>query len=292
VKKLSKILATISTVTLLSCVWCVDTHAEVKKNGLGVPTHIEAKDDLEFLDNLTEVLNYINSILESEDQTKLDRINQAYTDWKPEEDNIAAQPPGSYNQKEKTEYGFVLKGNNVTQKHAVRYLYQLLRNSKIADKTLPGVWQMYVKYRIVKPCAKYRCDDIVFLLPYDTTTYCVCNQRWRMICLDDKYEVTPTKMTESFKEEVKYNYISSVKLGIVTQTDELPPNTKVYEPQDLQSMTNTDITKLIAVSRLDKIDKNLLKRFLDHSNYFTDFGTFRLNAEINQKLKLKPLGKK
>ena len=60
----------------------------------------------------------------------------------------------------------------------------------------------------------------------------------------------------------------------------------------VQSMTNTDITKLIAVSRLDKIDKNLLKRFLDHSNYFTDFGTFRLNAEINQKLKLKPLGKK
>ncbi len=293
-KKLSKILATISTVTLLSCVWGVDTHAEVKKNGLGVPTHIEADDESEFLDNLKEVLEYINSRLESKDKHGIDSADQNYTNWKPEEDNITDPKSEPYNPEEKKEYRFVLQAKQMTNPCAIGYLYQLLCKSKIADQTLPGVWRMYVKYRfaILYDNAS-RFDDIIFRLPYDTSTYCVCNQRWRMISLlDDNYEVKPTEVTESFKEEVKYNYISTVELGIVTQPEKLPPNTNVYKPQDLQSMTDADITKLIEVSRLDKIDQKLLQRYFDRSNSITDFAKFKKRDAISQKLAPKPLAKK
>ena len=303
-KKLSKILATISTVTLLSCVWGVTTHAEVKKNGLGVPTHIEADDESEFLDNLKEVLEYINSRLESEEQQKVDSIHQDYTNWKPEEDNIADPQPGPSNPVEKKEYRFVLQAKQMTNPCAVGYLYQLLCKSKIAGKNLPGVWQLCVNYHSTctdrhyqyeDPTCEdsiYRPDDIIFQLPYATSTYCVCNHRWLMIGLDQHYVVKPTKLAESFEAEVQHHKISEVALGIVPQNSKNKPIVKSYKANALQYMPNNDIAKLIEVSELEETDTKLIKRYLASSNFCINFAEFKDKDPVNQKLKPEPLAKK
>lgn len=289
-KKLSKILATISTVTLLSCVWGVTTHAEVKKNGLGVPTRIKADNESEFLDNLKEVLEYINSRLVSGKQQEIASTRQDYINWRPEEDDITTPQPGPSKPVEKKEYRFVLHAKNMTNSCAIGYLYQLLCKSKIKGAKLPGVWQLCVNYYTYID-SSYRFDDIIFQLPY-STSYCVCNHRWLMLGLDQYYVLKPTDVAKSFKAEVKHLKISKVTLGIVPQKEHLKPHTKSYEPTDLQFISNNDISKLIEVSELEEKDTELINRYLASSDFRINFAEFKKNDPVNQQLTPEPLAKK